>query len=91
MNDRRFLLIMKALADARRFEIFERIAANEVEISCIDLRAEFPISRATMSHHIKELTNTGLIEARRKSRYMYLRMRRTTWNEYMKRLSRITR
>jgi len=90
VNKRRFLQIMKALGDARRLEIFERIAADKDEISCIDLRAEFPISRATMSHHVKELTNAGLIEARRKSKYMYLRLQRRTWSGYMKRLSRLT-
>jgi ArsR family transcriptional regulator len=84
-----FLQITKALGDARRFEIFERIAADKGEISCIDLRAEIPIARATMSHHVKELATAGLIEKRRKSKYMYLRVRRKTWNQYMKRLSKI--
>jgi len=90
MNNKRFLQIMKALGDARRFEIFERITAEKGEISCIDVRAEMPISRATMSHHIKELAAAGLIDARRKSKYMYLRVRRRTWSEYMKRLSKLT-
>ena len=90
MNNKRFLKIRKALGDARRFEIFERITAGRGEISCIDVRAEMPISRATMSHHIKELAAAGLIDARRKSKYMYLRVRRRTWREYMKRLSKLT-
>jgi ArsR family transcriptional regulator, arsenate/arsenite/antimonite-responsive transcriptional repressor len=89
MNTRLFLQITKALGDARRFEIFERIAADQGEISCIDLRAEIPIARATMSHHVKELATAGLIEKRRKSKYMYLRVRRKTWSQYMKRLSKI--
>jgi len=89
MNKRRFLQITKALVDSRRFDILERIAANKDEVSCIDLRAEIPISRATLSHHIKELATAGLIDIRRKSKYMFLRMRRKTWMEYMKRLSRI--
>ena len=71
--------------DGRRFEILERIAAAKDEISCIDLRAEVPISRATLSHHIKELATAGLIETRRESKYMFLRMRRKTWTQYMKR------
>jgi ArsR family transcriptional regulator, arsenate/arsenite/antimonite-responsive transcriptional repressor len=90
MDRRTFLSITRALADGRRFEILERIAAVKDEISCIDLRAEVPISRATLSHHIKELATAGLIETRRESKYMFLRMRRKTWNQYMKRLSRIT-
>jgi len=89
MDRRTFLRITRALVDGRRFEILERIAAVKDEISCIDLRAEVPISRATLSHHIKELATAGLIETRRESKYMFLRMRRKTWNQYMKRLSKI--
>ena len=89
MNKRRFLQITKALVDSRRLEILERIAATKDEISCIDLRAALPISRATMSHHIKELAAAGLIERRRKSKYMFLRMRRKTWKGYLERLKRV--
>jgi ArsR family transcriptional regulator len=89
MNKRRFLQITKALVDSRRFDILERIAATKDEISCIDLRAEIPISRATLSHHIKELATAGLIDIRRESKYMFLRMRRKTWSEYLKRLGKI--
>jgi ArsR family transcriptional regulator len=90
MNKRRFLQITKALVDSRRFDILEQIAAAKDEVSCIDLRAEIPISRATLSHHIKELATAGLIDIRRKSKYMFLRMQRKTWREYVKRLSRIS-
>jgi ArsR family transcriptional regulator len=64
----------------------ERIAALKNEISCSDLRAKIPISRATPSHHLKALANVGIIETLRRSRYMYLRMRKKTWSEYLKRL-----
>ena len=80
MDRRTFLRITRALGDRRRFEILERIAAEKDEISCIDLRTEVPISRATLSHHIKELATAGLIETRRESKYMFLRMRRQTWS-----------
>jgi ArsR family transcriptional regulator len=88
--DRRTVLrITKALVDARRFEILERIAAVKDEISCRDLRVKLPISRATLSHHLKELATAGLIDIRRQSRYMYLRIRRRTWSEYLVRLHKV--
>lgn len=88
--DRRTVLrITKALVDARRFEILERIAAVKNEISCSDLRTKMPISRATLSHHLKELATAGLIDIRRQSRYMYLRLRRRSWSEYLKRLRKV--
>jgi ArsR family transcriptional regulator len=90
MDRRTFLRITRALADGRRFEILERIAAVKDEISCSDLRAKVTISRATLSHHLKELATAGLIETRRESKYMFLRMRRKTWSRYIKHLRKIS-
>ena len=89
MDKRTLHRITRALVDGRRFEILERIASVKGEISCRDLRAEIPISRATLSHHLKELANARLIEIRRQSKYMYLRMQKKTWSEYLRRLRRI--
>lgn len=90
MNKRQFLQITRALVDSRRFEILERIASAPDEISCAALRTKLPISRATLSHHLKELATAGLIDTRRESRYMFLRMRRKTWNRYLKRLGKLS-
>jgi ArsR family transcriptional regulator len=94
MTKTRLLQITKALADARRFDLLGHVASARGEISCIDVRAKLrakrPISRATMSHHIRELTTAGLIEARRESRYMFLRMRRKTWVDYLEHLRKIS-
>jgi len=58
--------ISKALADPRRLEIFERIAAAD-EVACAVLVEQFPVTQATMSHHVKELVNAGLIKIRRQA------------------------
>src|SRR5690606_39893241 len=58
------LKITKALADPQRFAILERIAA-EPEVACKQLVAEFPITQATISHHLKELVAADLIQSRR--------------------------
>lgn len=89
MDKRSFLRITRALVDGRRFEILQRIAAEKGEISCVDLRMGIPISRATLSHHLKELANAHLIEIRRESKYMYLRMQKRTWSEFLQRLRKI--
>lgn len=89
MDKRTLHRITRALVDSRRFEILERIASVKGEISCRDLREEIPVSRATLSHHLKELASARLIEIRRQSKYMYLRMQKRTWSEYLRRLRRI--
>jgi ArsR family transcriptional regulator len=89
MDSKTFLRVAKALGDGRRLEILDRIAAAKGEISCVDVREAINISKTMMSHHIKELVAAGLIEARRESRYQYLRMQKEVWREYLRRLRNI--
>ena len=69
-----FLRIAKALADARRLAILERIAARG-DAACQHLCEEFPVSQPTMSHHLRLLADVGLIEMRRDGQYAYYRLR----------------
>jgi ArsR family transcriptional regulator len=66
--------VAKALADPTRFELLLRIAASG-EINCRDLVTLFPFSQATVSHHLKILTEAGLITARRAGQFSYFRIR----------------
>jgi ArsR family transcriptional regulator, arsenate/arsenite/antimonite-responsive transcriptional repressor len=68
-------VILKALADPRRFELLERIAEAQCPLSCAQARAALPISAATLSHHIKELETAGIISIRREGRFHYLSLR----------------
>ena len=79
-----FLRIAKALADARRFAILERIAvADSGDAACQHLCEEFPVSQPTMSHHLRQLADAGLIEARRDGQYVHYRLRVETVRAYM--------
>jgi ArsR family transcriptional regulator, arsenate/arsenite/antimonite-responsive transcriptional repressor len=64
--------ILKALADPRRFEVLERIAGSGCALSCSETLASLPISAATLSHHIKELENAGLIRVQREGKFHML-------------------
>src|SRR5512136_3328617 len=65
--------VAKALGDSTRFALLRRIAAGE--INCRDLTRLFPVSQATVSHHLKVLTDAGLIEARPEGQFHYFRLR----------------
>jgi ArsR family transcriptional regulator, arsenate/arsenite/antimonite-responsive transcriptional repressor len=91
MDRRSFTRISKALADPRRYDILRRIAACRSETSCAMLRDKFPISRATLSHHLKELTNAGLIEVRRDSKFMHVQLCKVTWKQYLDELRALAR
>src|SRR5829696_2220641 len=77
-----FLRIAKALADARRLAIVERIAACG-DAACQNLCEEFPISQPTMSHHLRLLVDVGLIEMRRDGQYAYYRLRTDVVEAYV--------
>jgi ArsR family transcriptional regulator, arsenate/arsenite/antimonite-responsive transcriptional repressor len=67
--------ILKALADPRRFQLLERIARAGCPLGCAEARAALPISAATLSHHIKELETSGLINVRREGKFHFLTLR----------------
>ncbi len=80
--------IARALADPRRFAILQQIAKKETT-SCSCLRECHPISPATMSHHMKELREAGLIDVEREGRTADITFRRDIWNAYISELSDI--
>lgn len=88
VKSEQFHRITKALADPRRYEILKDIARSE-EVACSDLRRHFPISAATLSHHIKELSTAGLIQVRREAKFLHIRLRRPSWKAYLKELARL--
>jgi ArsR family transcriptional regulator len=67
--------VLKALADPRRFELLEQIAKAQCPLGCADALAALEISPATLSHHIKELEQAGLIAVRRTGKFAYLTLR----------------
>lgn len=87
LSDKQFGLIAKALADPRRMAVLE-VIAGERECPCQKLREEFPVSKATISHHIKELVRAGLVEAHRDGQYLHCEVRRDMLEAYTAELLR---
>jgi ArsR family transcriptional regulator len=70
----RAVRVAKALADPTRYEILRRVAAAG-EICCRDLVARFPVSQATASHHLKILTDAGLLAGRSAGQFTYFSLK----------------
>jgi len=87
MDPVQFSRVAKALADPRRFEILEMIAADN-EVACKRMVEAFPVSQATISHHLKELATAGLIEARREGQCGHYRARPEVMAAYLAELDR---
>lgn len=87
MSEQQFQRVAKALADARRFAIYERIAATP-ELACQRMSQCFPVSQATVSHHLKELAGAGLVESRREGQFVFYRAMPETLDGYLTELRR---
>ncbi len=78
--------IARALADPRRFAILKQIASSAT-CACSSLNEHSCLSPATVSHHMKELSEAGLVEIVREGRTATLSLRREVWDAYVEQLS----
>jgi thioredoxin 1 len=79
--------IAKALADPQRCAILE-LAATKGELSCTMFFSSFPVSQATVSHHLKELATAGLLDRRKDGQFAYYRYQPDTMAAYLDELRR---
>lgn len=87
LTTREFELVAKALSDARRMALLEAIG-SAAEFPCHRLCEQFPVSKGTISHHMKELLRAGLIKARREGQYLHYEVCRDTIEAYTNELNR---
>lgn len=82
--------ISKALADATRLKIFEAISAGD-SMSCGEIVSLRGVTPATVSHHLRILTEAGLIACRREGQFVYSRAVPETIAAYTQALMKIGR
>lgn len=86
LSEEEFVAISKAVSDPRRYDILQTIAGKE-DCTCVELRAAYPISAATLSHHLKELESAHLITISRDGKFALPSFRREVWEKYLSKLS----
>lgn len=62
--------IFKALADPVRLRLYSRIAASDGEICVCDIE-DVGVSQPTVSHHLRKLRESGLIDCQRRGTWVY--------------------
>ena len=62
--------VSKALADETRLRIFQGISATD-QLSCSEIVSTRGVTPATVSHHLKILSEAGLITCRREGQFVY--------------------
>ena len=87
MDSDQFQLIAKTVADPARMAALQMIAKRG-EVSCSDLCQRLTLTAATVSHHVKELSATGLVHQRREGKFLILSLNQSVWRAYLKELAR---
>ena len=74
-------LAFKALADPTRRKILELLKSGDMKAG--EIGAHFSISGASISHHLKELSNAGLVLRQREGQYIVYSLNTTVFEEVL--------
>jgi len=88
MADDEAAQIGRALGDPNRLAIYKQIAQHD-ELFCGEMHAKNKISAATLSHHLKVLTELGLVSFRKEGLNVFYRTAPEKLAAYQKFLGKI--
>jgi ArsR family transcriptional regulator len=63
--------LFKALADPARVKIVNRLAQSEGAVCACEFIPALGLSQATVSHHLKKLTQVGLLDREQRGKWAY--------------------
>lgn len=82
--------VSKALGDQTRLRIFEAISRSR-QMNCGEIVSMRGVTPATVSHHLKILSEAGLITCRRDGQFVYSEAIPKTVEEYVRALAKIAK
>ena len=73
--------VFKALGDPTRVRIVNLLANSEAPVCVCDINAHFDLSQPTISHHLKKLTNAGVLEREQRGTWAYFSINGTVLSQ----------
>ena len=68
--------LFKALADPARVRIVNALATADEPVCACEFEPALGLSQPTVSHHLKKLTDVGLLEREQRGRWAYFSLKR---------------
>ena len=68
--------IYRALADPARVKIVNLLATTDQPVCACEFEPALGLAQATVSHHLKKLTEAGLLERERRGKWAYFSINR---------------
>jgi ArsR family transcriptional regulator, arsenate/arsenite/antimonite-responsive transcriptional repressor len=68
--------LFKALADPARVRIVNALATHEGPVCACEFEPALTLSQPTISHHLKKLTDAGLLEREQRGKWAYFSLKR---------------
>jgi ArsR family transcriptional regulator len=87
LNAKQIERISKALGDPYRLRIIEAAKNKDGWLQCGSVLNMFNLAQSTVSHHIKQLTDAGLLIVAKDGRNISYQLNKETFTEYIKYLT----
>ena len=68
--------LFKALGDPARVKIVNLLATSDGAVCACEFEPELGLKQATVSHHLKKLTEAGLLEREQRGKWAYFSINR---------------
>lgn len=68
--------LFKALADPARVRIVNALATSDGAVCACEFEPALGLSQPTVSHHLRKLTEAGLLEREQRGKWAYFSLRR---------------
>ena len=81
--------VFKALGDPARVRILNLVATSDVPVCACNLLEPLGLTQPTVSHHLKKLTEAGLVERQQRGKWAYFSLKPEASSQ-LERLVRIT-
>jgi len=81
--------IGKALGDPNRLAVYTQIANCSGELFCGEMEAKHTISPGTLSHHLKVLSDLGLITSRKEGLHVFYKAIPERLESYLQYLAKV--